>query len=200
MGFSPTQPQEATLARYRATLRLRSGSSRYRTNGKCWLSGHRSQRTPRYRSSRKGRSKRAQPEHGHALTSRSLALRAPSLTLGRARGCHRRVATLLIRSRRQACAGEHPLHQNRLLACKMGLEGIVSKRLGSRYRSGRSPDVLGNIPDLCCVSNKRAPSEIASDRRLGVSPGAIISPGDMTAAERAIAAASRKPAFSRAST
>ena len=23
-------------------------------------------------------------------------------------------------------------------ACKMGLEGIVSKRLGSRYRSGRS--------------------------------------------------------------
>jgi ATP-dependent DNA ligase len=25
-------------------------------------------------------------------------------------------------------------------ACKMGLEGIVSKRLGSRYRSGRSPD------------------------------------------------------------
>ena len=26
--------------------------------------------------------------------------------------------------------------------CKMGLEGIVSKRLGSRYRSGRSPDWL----------------------------------------------------------
>jgi bifunctional non-homologous end joining protein LigD len=25
-------------------------------------------------------------------------------------------------------------------ACKMGLEGIVSKRLGSRYRSGCSPD------------------------------------------------------------
>ena len=25
---------------------------------------------------------------------------------------------------------------------KMGLEGIVSKRLGSRYRSGRSPDWL----------------------------------------------------------
>ena len=25
-------------------------------------------------------------------------------------------------------------------ACKMGLEGIISKRLGSRYRSGRSPD------------------------------------------------------------
>ena len=27
-------------------------------------------------------------------------------------------------------------------ACKMGLEGIVSKRLRSRYRSGRSPDWL----------------------------------------------------------
>jgi ATP-dependent DNA ligase len=26
--------------------------------------------------------------------------------------------------------------------CKLGLEGIVSKRLGSRYRSGRSPDWL----------------------------------------------------------
>jgi bifunctional non-homologous end joining protein LigD len=25
-------------------------------------------------------------------------------------------------------------------ACKLGLEGIVSKRLGSRYRSGRTPD------------------------------------------------------------
>ena len=25
-------------------------------------------------------------------------------------------------------------------ACKMGLEGIVSKRLGSTYRSGRRPD------------------------------------------------------------
>jgi bifunctional non-homologous end joining protein LigD len=25
-------------------------------------------------------------------------------------------------------------------ACKLGLEGIISKRLGSRYRSGRSPD------------------------------------------------------------
>jgi ATP-dependent DNA ligase len=28
------------------------------------------------------------------------------------------------------------------LPCKMGLEGIVSKRLGSPYRSGRSPDWL----------------------------------------------------------
>jgi len=27
-------------------------------------------------------------------------------------------------------------------ACLLGCEGIVSKRLGSRYRSGRSPDWL----------------------------------------------------------
>jgi ATP-dependent DNA ligase len=27
-------------------------------------------------------------------------------------------------------------------ACKMGLEGIVSKRLGSHYRSGRTRDWL----------------------------------------------------------
>ena len=27
-------------------------------------------------------------------------------------------------------------------ACALGCEGIVSKRLGSRYRSGRSPDWL----------------------------------------------------------
>ena len=43
--------------------------------------------------------------------------------VGAARGWHRRVATLLIRSRRQACAGEHPLLQNCHLACKVGLEG-----------------------------------------------------------------------------
>ena len=35
--------------------------------------------------------------------------------------------------------------------CKMGLEGIVSKRLGSRYRSGRSPDWLK-------FKNSRAPA------------------------------------------
>jgi ATP-dependent DNA ligase len=30
----------------------------------------------------------------------------------------------------------------KLLSCKLGLEGIVSKRKGSMYRSGRSPDWL----------------------------------------------------------
>jgi bifunctional non-homologous end joining protein LigD len=41
---------------------------------------------------------------------------------------------------------EHMEHHDGKLvfrhACKLGLEGIVSKRLGSRYLSGRSPDWL----------------------------------------------------------
>ena len=51
---------------------------------------------------------------------------------------------------RKSCHGvrfnQHLEHPDGLAvfqhACKMGLEGIVSKRLGSRYRSGRSPDWL----------------------------------------------------------
>jgi bifunctional non-homologous end joining protein LigD len=40
---------------------------------------------------------------------------------------------------------EHRTHPGDLVfrhVCKMGLEGIVSKRLGSRYRSGRTTDWL----------------------------------------------------------
>jgi bifunctional non-homologous end joining protein LigD len=40
---------------------------------------------------------------------------------------------------------EHLTHPGEIVfrhACKMGLEGIVSKRLGSRYRSGRTRDWL----------------------------------------------------------
>jgi ATP-dependent DNA ligase len=44
------------------------------------------------------------------------------------------------------CTPKHLEHDNGEVffrhACKMGLEGIVSKRLGSRYRSGRSTDWL----------------------------------------------------------
>jgi ATP-dependent DNA ligase len=37
----------------------------------------------------------------------------------------------------------------------MGLEGIVSKRLGSRYRSGRSPDWLKfKNPDASAVKRE----------------------------------------------
>jgi len=40
-------------------------------------------------------------------------------------------------------------------ACKMGLEGIVSKRLGSSYRSGRSPDWLKfKNPEAAAVKRK----------------------------------------------
>jgi bifunctional non-homologous end joining protein LigD len=46
-------------------------------------------------------------------------------------------------------------------ACKMGLEGIISKRLGSRYRSGRSPDWLKfKNPDAPVVKR-----EAEEDRR-----------------------------------
>jgi ATP-dependent DNA ligase len=43
-------------------------------------------------------------------------------------------------------------------ACKMGLEGIVSKRKASRYRSGRSPDWLKS-KDPTCEAVKREAEE-----------------------------------------
>jgi ATP-dependent DNA ligase len=56
------------------------------------------------------------------------------------------LASILRKSRHGVCLNEHLEHDCGLTvfqhACKMGLEGIVSKRLGSRYRSGRSPDWL----------------------------------------------------------
>ena len=54
------------------------------------------------------------------------------------------LASILRKSRHGVRLNEHLEHDCGLTvfqhACKMGLEGIVSKRLGSRYRSGRSPD------------------------------------------------------------
>ena len=56
------------------------------------------------------------------------------------------LASILRKSRPGVCLNEHMEHPEGAVvfqhACKMGLEGIVSKRLGSRYRSGRSPDWL----------------------------------------------------------
>src|SRR6476646_6611436 len=40
-------------------------------------------------------------------------------------------------------------------ACKMGLEGIVSKRKDSAYRSGRSPDWL-KMKNPACTAVKRS--------------------------------------------
>jgi bifunctional non-homologous end joining protein LigD len=45
-------------------------------------------------------------------------------------------------------------------ACKLGGEGIVSKRLGSTYRSGRSRQWLK-------VKNPAAPGSLAKRRRIG---------------------------------
>ena len=54
------------------------------------------------------------------------------------------LASILRKSRHGVRLNEHMEHPEGDLvfqhACKMGMEGIVSKRLGSRYRSGRSPD------------------------------------------------------------
>jgi bifunctional non-homologous end joining protein LigD len=56
------------------------------------------------------------------------------------------LASILRKARHGVRLNEHLEHSEGLTvfqhACKMGLEGIVSKRLGSRYRSGRSPDWL----------------------------------------------------------
>jgi bifunctional non-homologous end joining protein LigD len=56
------------------------------------------------------------------------------------------LASILRKGRHGVRLNEHLEHDCGLTvfqhACKMGLEGIVSKRLGSRYRSGRSPDWL----------------------------------------------------------
>jgi bifunctional non-homologous end joining protein LigD len=56
------------------------------------------------------------------------------------------LASILRKSRSGVHLNEHLEHPEGAVvfqhACKMGLEGIVSKRLGSSYRSGRSPDWL----------------------------------------------------------
>ena len=60
------------------------------------------------------------------------------------------LASILRKSRHGVRLNDHMEHPEGAVvfqhACKMGLEGIVSKRLGSRYRSGRSPDWLKEAP------------------------------------------------------
>jgi bifunctional non-homologous end joining protein LigD len=50
-------------------------------------------------------------------------------------------------------------------ACKMGLEGIVSKRLGSRYRSGRSPDWLKFKNPEAPAVRREAEEELSEEKR-----------------------------------
>jgi ATP-dependent DNA ligase len=56
------------------------------------------------------------------------------------------LASILRRTRPGMRLNEHMEHPEGAVvfqhACKMGLEGIVSKGLGSHYQSGRSPDWL----------------------------------------------------------
>jgi bifunctional non-homologous end joining protein LigD len=66
------------------------------------------------------------------------------------------LASLLARAAAGARFNEHFEHEGSRLvfahACKLGLEGIVSKRKGSRYRSGRSPDWMkSKNPDAPAV-------------------------------------------------
>ena len=78
-----------------------------------------------------------------------------------------KLASILRKSRPGVRLNEHIEHPEGAVvfahACKMGLEGIVSKRLGSRYRSGRSPDWL-------TFKNPEAP---AVRRELGSDSGGL---------------------------
>jgi bifunctional non-homologous end joining protein LigD len=50
-------------------------------------------------------------------------------------------------------------------ACKLGLEGIVSKRKDSAYRSGRSPDWLKMKNPACAAVTREAEEDWAKERR-----------------------------------
>jgi bifunctional non-homologous end joining protein LigD len=49
-------------------------------------------------------------------------------------------------------------------ACKMGLEGIVSKRKDSPYRSGRSPDWLKSKNPACAAVKREEEEDWGRDR------------------------------------
>ena len=51
--------------------------------------------------------------------------------------------------------------RNKRDACKMGLEGIVSKRKDSLYRSGRSPDWLKMKKPACAPVKREAEEDWA---------------------------------------
>jgi bifunctional non-homologous end joining protein LigD len=71
---------------------------------------------------------------------------APICAGSRSRSARRRWPASCARARPGVRLNEHLDHPDGLTvfqhACRMSLEGIVSKRVGSRYRSGRSPDWL----------------------------------------------------------
>jgi transposase-like protein len=79
-----------------------------------------------------------------ASEARKLAERVRELE--RLLGRKATLASILRKARHGVRLNEHLEHPDGAAvfqhSCEMGLEGIVSKRLGSRYRSGRSTDWL----------------------------------------------------------
>ena len=49
-------------------------------------------------------------------------------------------------------------------ACKMGLEGIVSKRKTSTYRSGRSPDWIKSKNPACEAVRRETEEDFGKER------------------------------------
>jgi ATP-dependent DNA ligase len=70
------------------------------------------------------------------------------------------LASMLVKAGSGLRLNEHLEHQDGVFrhACKLGLEGIVSKRKGSPYRSGRSPDWL-KMKNPACEAAKREAEE-----------------------------------------
>ena len=91
------------------------------------------------------RRRRNEPQRS-STPSTCWSLMAPTCAGSRSRCARRRWRASCGRARHGVRLNEHLEHPDGDVvfrhACKMGLEGIVSKRLGSRYRSGRSPDWL----------------------------------------------------------
>jgi ATP-dependent DNA ligase len=78
------------------------------------------------------------------------------------------LASLLRHSLPGLRLNEHFEHSGEVVyghAGKMGLEGIVSKRLGSRYRSGRSPDWLKMKNPEASAVKREAEEDWGEDRR-----------------------------------
>ena len=69
------------------------------------------------------------------------------------------LASLLARAASGLRLNEHVEEDGPLVfyhACKLGFEGIVSKRKGSRYRSGRSPDWIKSKNPACAAVKREA--------------------------------------------
>jgi bifunctional non-homologous end joining protein LigD len=88
-----------------------------------------------------------------------LELNGADLRQGTDRGAQGDAGEILRKARHGVRLNEHLEHPEGAVvfehARHMGLEGIVSKRLGSRYRSGRSPDWLKfKNPDAPAVTRE----------------------------------------------